>query len=654
MREKTGLLSGRLSALDGIRGLAVLAVLAYHAGLNWAPGGLLGVDVFFVLSGFLITSLLVAEWQRSGTIRLGSFWARRARRLLPALLVLLVGVAAYAWLIAGPDQLHQLRLDALSTLAYVANWRFVASSQGYFAHTALPSPLLHTWSLAVEEQFYLIWPLMAVVVLARFGRRGLAWVAGLGAVGSAVLMAVLFRLGASSSRLYYGTDTRAQALLVGATLALVGFRWCRAPRQLVAGVGVAGLSILVWAWGSVGGQSPWLYEGGFLLVALGAAGVIASVALRPGAALARALGWGPLAYVGRISYGLYLYHWPLFLVLDHTRTHLSGAGLLALRLGVTFGLSVISFHLWEAPIRARQRIGAVITRLSVPSALITVSALVVAATVAPGLAGAAPSGGGPVPISPRVASFELVHPVNALVVGDSIGLTLSIGLSYEDRPLGVAIDSKAVLGCDVDWNTSIRQQGKVTLANQQCAHWPATWAGFVRAQNPDVVMVVMGRWDTYDHYLNGRWTHIGNADFDVYLAGELRQAVGILSSRGATVALATLPCVSPAERPDGGTWPENLPARVNAYNSVLRSVAASMPTQARIIDVNAILCPQGDYAATVQGVLARTSDGIHTTPAGGEVVGETVLPQLARLGLAHDQARVHQLSRSGSTATRQS
>ncbi len=658
--REPGLLRGHLKALDGLRGLAVLAVLAYHAGLRWAPGGLLGVDVFFVLSGFLITSLLVSEWNRTGTIGLGSFWGRRARRLLPALFVLLAGVAAYAWFVAGSDELHRIRLDALSSLGYVANWRFVASSQGYFAHTGVQSPLLHTWSLAVEEQFYVIWPIVSVLVLRRFGVRALGRLAGWGALASAGLMAFLYHSGASSSRLYYGTDTRAQALLVGAFLAVAGSKLADRPRAVGRGdtwpwvfpaLGVAGMGLLAWAWTQVGGESPLLYQGGFLLVALATAAVILASALQPRGVLARALSWGPLAYVGRISYGLYLYHWPLFLWLDHARTGLSGNELLLARLGATAAISVASFHLLESPIRARRWFGALTERLSLSSALVLVAGIVVAATAAPSLASAMPSG--PLHSSgAQVPALALAHPVNVMVLGDSVGLTLSLGLSVNDHARGVAIDGKAVLGCDFDPATQVKWDGHVTQANSQCKHWPSTWAGLVRADNPDVVLLVMGRWETYDRLYNGRWTDITQADFAAHLTDELRQAVGILSAQGAVVGLATLPYMSPPERADGGIWPENLASRVDAYNRIVRNVARAMPVKARVIDVNAILCPEGHFTSAINGVAVRWSDGIHVLIPGGELVGDRILPQLARLGLAHDQARLHQLSLSASTASR--
>ena len=208
----------RAAGLDGVRAVAVLAVLAFHAGLPWAKGGLLGVDIFFVLSGFLITSLLVREHEGRRTIGLRAFWGRRSRRLFPAMFILLLGIALFAHVYAGQLDLSRVRADALSTLLFVANWHFISSNQGYFAHAAAPSPLLHMWSLGVEEQYYVVWPLVALLVLRRFGRRGLAWVAGVGALASALAMGAMYASGVSLDRLYYGTDTRAQTLLVGSCL----------------------------------------------------------------------------------------------------------------------------------------------------------------------------------------------------------------------------------------------------------------------------------------------------------------------------------------------------------------------------------------------------------------------------------------------------
>jgi peptidoglycan/LPS O-acetylase OafA/YrhL len=201
-----------IPGLDGIRALAVLAVLGFHGGVPGMAGGNIGVDVFFVLSGFLITSLLLEEWERAHTVSLRAFYERRARRLLPALFVFMGLIAVYAAYFAEPDTLSSLRGDALSTLGYVANWRFILSDQGYFVHFGPPSPLLHTWSLAVEEQFYLVWPAVALLTLRRWGRRGVGVAAAAGAAASAIVTVAMADAGAGTNRLYYGTDTRAQEI----------------------------------------------------------------------------------------------------------------------------------------------------------------------------------------------------------------------------------------------------------------------------------------------------------------------------------------------------------------------------------------------------------------------------------------------------------
>ncbi len=354
-----------IPGLDGIRAFAVLAVLGFHGGVPGFAGGNIGVDVFFVLSGFLITSLLIGEWEKSGTISFRAFYERRARRLLPALIVFLGLIVVYAAYVAEPDTLSTLRGDAFSTMAYVANWRFIFSDQSYFVHFGPPSPLLHTWSLAVEEQFYLVWPALALWSLRRWGRRGVGVAAALIAGGSALVTVVLADGGASVNRLYFGTDTRAQEVMIGALLAVVLptlHRWHRArprptgvPSSVMAASGLLGAAGLVWAAHSVDGQGGFLYHGGFAAIALCTVAVILVVVELPRSVLGRLLGMRGLGYIGLISYGLYLYHYPLFLIIDGQRTGQSGIALLALRLGATAAMAIVSYHLIELPVRNRRR-----------------------------------------------------------------------------------------------------------------------------------------------------------------------------------------------------------------------------------------------------------------------------------------------------------
>jgi peptidoglycan/LPS O-acetylase OafA/YrhL len=213
-----------LPGLDGMRALAVIAVLLYHAGLPWIPGGFLGVEVFFVLSGYLITSLLLAEWRAKGSVELKLFWLRRARRLLPALYLLVVVTLSYAVLFL-PEEVAGLRSDALAAFGYATNWYLIFGHESYFEAVGRPSLLNHLWSLAVEEQFYLVWPVLFWVGIsfgaARWRHRRVFVGALGGAALSVLLLAILYVPGADPSRLYYGTDTRAAGLLIGAALALV-------------------------------------------------------------------------------------------------------------------------------------------------------------------------------------------------------------------------------------------------------------------------------------------------------------------------------------------------------------------------------------------------------------------------------------------------
>ena len=358
-----------LRSLDGLRGVAVLAVLVFHFSDGVLPGGFLGVDIFFVLSGFLITSLLVNEWDNTGRIRLSSFWARRAKRLLPALFLVLVTVGAYAMLSTNRVEAQHIAGDALAAFGYVANWHFIASSQSYiatFVHTA-PSPVRHTWSLAIEEQFYLLWPLIvgsvALVVAAVAGRRGqsrrrfrqtLGVVCIALAVASIVRMVTLFDPG-NPNRVYYGTDTRAFALLIGAALGVatagVPAISRHAARRMVIVGGVLAATALLAAMALVDISSAWLYQGGYGAVALVMAVVLVAAAQPGRNPLRRALESRALVGLGLISYGVYLWHWPAVVWLTEESTGIGGVGLFAVRATATLGTALASYVLVEMPIR---------------------------------------------------------------------------------------------------------------------------------------------------------------------------------------------------------------------------------------------------------------------------------------------------------------
>ena len=361
-----------LSGLDGLRAIAVTAVVAYHAGFDVLQGGFLGVEVFFVISGYLITALLLAERRRTGRIDAIRFWLRRARRLLPALFFLLVAGLVVA-VVFVPDEIARLRPDALAALAYVTNWHLIAGGQSYFETIGRPSLFLHLWSLAIEEQFYLLWPLVLSVLLLAGRRAGLAltWT---GAIASAVWMALLFQPGGDPSRLYYGTDTRLTGLLLGAALAFVwvpveatGDRGGAIPTAISAAiprlwtsrrvgrlvdlVGVAGLAALAWLFVAADAFEPFLYRGGLAIVAIATVAVIAA-AVHPRSRLGWLLDARPLRWIGTRSYGIYLWHWPIFTL---TRPGIDVAvdpiPMLVVRLGLIALVAELSFRFVEMPIR---------------------------------------------------------------------------------------------------------------------------------------------------------------------------------------------------------------------------------------------------------------------------------------------------------------
>jgi peptidoglycan/LPS O-acetylase OafA/YrhL len=643
-------LDRRLRPLDGVRALAVLAVLATHAGVPFLPGGFVGVDVFFVLSGFLITSLLYEELAATGRIDLGGFWTRRARRLLPAALVMIVAVLAARPLFA-PDSVVALRGDAIAATLWSGNWRWALQGTDYFAQGGAPSPLQHTWSLAVEEQFYLVWPLLLLACCAARRRRLLA-LSLAGAAASAIATYVLAR-GASPGRVYFGTDTRAQELLVGAALAALlapTWRWRgatplgrrspqpagRPPLPLL--LSACGLAALAGIAATEDGAPSEFRHGLLLLTALAAAALLAGVVLDSGQPVARLLSTRPLVAIGRISYGLYLWHWPVYLALDGERTGLHGYPLAALRVAVTGALAGASFVLIERPARRfRAQPRRVLPAAGAGAAAVLVIAACIAPAGGPQVAVAPPSASGlgaplPVPTKPMPRSFAATPqtvsrhgPLTVAVFGDSVAFTL---LFYMPPMPGIRFTDHTVLGCGIVTGGPYRFSGSQYPGNPRCEAWPRRWLRQLRAARPDEVLLLVGRWETMDHYYQGRWLHLGDPAYDRHLAALLGKAIILLGSTGARVVVATEPYNRHGEQPDGSLYPEDNPIRVTDWNRLLRAVVAAHPGT-RLLDLNRKLCPNGTFTWTVDGVQVR-SDGVHLTQEGVQWLAPWLARELYR------------------------
>jgi len=340
--------------LDGLRALAVIGVFLYHMRTHapWLPGGFLGVDLFFVLSGYLITSILLIEWDHHRRIDLLRFWGRRARRLFPAVVVVVLGSLLLSAIFARAD-LAKTRSDTLSSLFYYNNWHQIIANESYFNRMGLPSLLTHFWSLAVEEQFYIVWPLVLVPALIFFGRRYLMLGVAVGIAASATEMWLLYPGPSNPSRVYYGTDTRLFLLLMGIELALV---WpyverIRRSLPLLDLLGFVALGITIWLFVTLVDFDSVIYQGGDLAAAFCFAVLIGAVA-HPRSLIGKAFGVAPLRWIGERSYGIYLWHWPILaLTRPGVDVRWTGPGLVIAQAALTVAAAALSYRFVEQPIR---------------------------------------------------------------------------------------------------------------------------------------------------------------------------------------------------------------------------------------------------------------------------------------------------------------
>jgi peptidoglycan/LPS O-acetylase OafA/YrhL len=639
-------------ALDGIRGLAVGAVLLFHGGFAWARGGFLGVSTFFTLSGFLITSLLVGEFGRSDRIGLTAFWARRLRRLLPASALTLVGLLATI-VVMNEGWERSLPGDVIASALNVANWHFLFADRPYAALFDSPSPALHFWSLAIEEQFYWVFPLLSagVLVVAKGSLRAYAGVlAGLLALSGVLTLVYRDR----PDTVYYSTPIRMGEILVGALLAvalaegrmakLKEWRW--AP---VAGLlGAAALAASAWAWWNVEQPTPSLYRGGLLAYALVSGALVLSACVD--GPVRRALSFEPLRLLGVVSYGVYLFHWPVFLVMDEARVdgwlepldlHPRGTKLFALRLAVTLAAAIVSYHLLERPIRNGQR-----PKLARPPLLAagTVAGIVLAAVVIPKVWDP------PVdPFEAYVNAAQGMDPADlapdaqiGVTLGDSTMVRTAWGLSAwgQGNHRLVLTGGSADLGCGIGRGGEVRYLGNAGELKEQCQQWATTLPEIIaqardRYDRVDFAVVQTGPWDVADRKLEGEdeWRHIGDPVYDDYLRDELDAANDVLLDEGVTVVWLTAPYIEAGkneEPPPSEPYPESDPARMDRLNEMIRELADE---REGVVVV--------DLAAWVAGLPPGEDerlrpDGVHFDLDRSVEVAEWLAPQLMAASLSED------------------
>ncbi len=638
---------GYLPGLDGLRAVALLAVLTFHHGFGWARGGFLGVSSFFTLSGFLIATLALGEWSGSGRLAAGRFWERRIRRLLPAALVALAGIAVLQ-LTLGIGSAPGFRGDLLAALGYVANWRAAATTGDYARLFSDPSPVAHLWSLAIEEQFYLLFPLVFAGIMRIVDRRRarVAVAAAAWAVLAAASFAAAWALaqgGDNSGLVYYATFTRAGELIVGvvAAHAFVLVRAARAsgaaPRVLGPGrrlrvavtvAGAAALVALLALWRATSLGSPGLFRG---ITALNAVlTVLVVLATTTGGLVDRALGFLPLRALGRISYGAYLYHWPVFLVLDGERNPVGHPHwLFLLRVAVTLALATASYLLIEAPVRFRLRLprpqlaGVAGAAMGFVAALVLVLPVDRGAATGLGLDADAEEMGWTVPAGGP-------DPVRVLLLGDSVAW--SIGPAFgswndTDPAVPIRVEGYTPFGCPLGGlDVPVRINGQEWHRGGDCRVWHDNLRQIVAEADADVVVFAAGVFEMGERRFAGDWYHLGDPVFDRWLEERLAATAAILSTSDVPVVWGTLPHLrmrDPADR--SIPWDEldeNDPARVDRLNEIVREVAADRP-DVHVVDLGAWArgLPDGEFGE------AR-ADGVHFAWAGAAELGAWLAPQV--------------------------
>jgi peptidoglycan/LPS O-acetylase OafA/YrhL len=616
-----------LPALVGLRAVAVAAVIMFHFAPSTLPGGFLGVDVFFVVSGFLIARLLIVELVQTGTVARLGFWARRVRRLLPAVVTMTIAVVVLASAKFSGIELHYLRAQAFGTLFYCANWVLIHQRGSYFASVGRPSPLLHMWSLAIEEQFYVVLPIVLYAFRRHVVRRPAvtAVVALLGAVGSTVWMAILAKPLADPTYAYFASGSHAMGLLVGVALGVIAGsqqRWTpfvhrlerdERLRAIASAFGTVAFVGVLASMRLTSFQSWRLFHGGFLLFSLAAGAVIAIVASCPTVPLSRVLARRWIVVIGLRSYSLYLWHWPVFVFVTPT-TGLHGAWLFVARLVVTVVLAECSYRCIERPFRT----GVVARKWRTRGALAYFTTAVIA-TMALVFTVAAPSA---LPSDAFAGSALASGPQNQIdVFGDSTAyMFVSVG-SAEWAHLGVRIGGSAQLGCGT-LNTPHVVGSIVEAVPPSCKGWRERWRTIAARDRNAKLVLMTGVWEMLDQRVGDKTVRFPTPEWKSLVRSALHSTIAMLARRGQAVYIFEVPCL------DNNSAVPTVTERANALNTMFDQIAKEVP-RVTVVHWRDLVCPHGKRANKLHGVgLWLNGDDEHLSVRGAIQVWKWWLPQL--------------------------
>ncbi|GAB3584103.1 acyltransferase family protein [Calidifontibacter terrae] len=644
----------RSPGLDGLRGLFMAGFMAFHFGASFLAGGWIAINHFFVLSGFLITRLLVEEYEERGTVSFAGFYLRRARRILPGLLAMLSVVTVWAIFFAADTDKRRFGGDVLATLGFFMNWRLISQSDDYFGNQLHASPLRHAWTLSIEEQFYVLVPL-AVILLMRYvrGRRLRTGIPVVLAVAATVWTShIAYSDPSAFARLYYGTDTRVTSLLLGSALGFA-LGWSRrsglvrGDARLFAGLGWLTLALSAYLMIAFDPYTPWMYtKGGQFLGAVAAVGVIASIVLAPQGGVARMLSWKPLRRFGQLSYSMYLWHWPLRVWMGEDS--LFGSALITglVEFGLAVGLAYVSDRFLEQPI-LRHGVRGVLRRarrgwpyVAVPvAAIVLVTSIGLLPAPSPDQVGAVETNGRPAALVPKQPGYLAGQPTKVAVYGDSVPWYLVKRFPAKAFP-GVTPVNLAHEGCnflELRMKTVFGPQDQSQFCGTQRKDWP-TW---LKTSGAPVFLIFGDSRLGVPHYLpNGQLIQLGQPLFEQTVMNKMDEVWKRAQASGAKqIQVVTVPCRKFGYAADENAQAQNakiareMPGMVTAFedpsqiNAIYRKWVARTPG-AKLVDLDGAICTHG-YTAKINGVTVF-NDGLHFSPQITPSIWSWMLGQVSR------------------------